>query len=186
MSKFKFIETGIEDLFIIEPSVFGDKRGFFLETYNFEDFKEAGLNMNFVQDNFSYSSKGVLRGMHFQHKYPQGKLVRAVQGEIYDVGVDLRKNSKTFGKWFGVILSEENKRMFYVPEGFAHGFLVISEFASFAYKCTNYYHPEDEVGFIWNDSKINIDWHLEKEEIPTLSKKDEILLRFSEIEDKLF
>jgi len=172
MSKFKFIETPIEDLYIIEPTVFGDHRGYFMETYNEKDFKEAGLDMKFVQDNQSKSKKGVLRGLHFQHKYPQGKLVRVIKGEVFDVAVDLRKNSKTYGKWYGVILSEENKRQFYIPEGFAHGFLVLSDEAEFTYKCTDFYHPEDECGIIWNDPDIGIDWPLEDIEEVILSEKD--------------
>jgi dTDP-4-dehydrorhamnose 3,5-epimerase len=172
MSKFKFIETPIEDLYIIEPTVFGDHRGYFMETYNEKDFKEAGLDMKFVQDNQSKSKKGVLRGLHFQHKYPQGKLVRVIKGEVFDVAVDLRKNSKTYGKWYGVILSEENKRQFYIPEGFAHGFLVLSDETEFTYKCTDFYHPEDEGGIIWNDPNIGIDWPLEDIEEVILSEKD--------------
>lgn len=172
MGKFKFIETGIEGLYIIEPTVFGDNRGYFMETYNFKDFKEAGLDMIFVQDNQSKSKRGVLRGLHFQYKHPQGKLVRVTKGEVFDVAVDLRKNSKTYGKWYGVILSEENKRQFYIPEGFAHGFLVLSEEAEFVYKCTDYYHPEDEGGIIWNDPDININWPLDKVEEVILSEKD--------------
>ncbi|KGG79801.1 dTDP-4-dehydrorhamnose 3,5-epimerase [Caloranaerobacter azorensis H53214] len=172
MGKFKFIETGIKGLYIIEPTVFGDNRGYFMETYNFKDFKEAGLDMTFVQDNQSKSKKGVLRGLHFQYKHPQGKLVRVTKGEVFDVAVDLRKNSKTYGKWYGIVLSEENKKQFYIPEGFAHGFLVLSEEAEFVYKCTDYYHPEDEGGIIWNDPDINIDWPLDRVEEIILSEKD--------------
>jgi len=172
MSKFKLIETDIEDLYIIEPTVFGDNRGYFLETYNARDFKEIGLDLKFVQDNESCSKKGVLRGLHFQYKYPQGKLVRVIKGEVFDVAVDLRKNSKTYGKWYGVILSEENKRQFYVPEGFAHGFLVLSDMAVFTYKCTDFYHPEDEGGILWNDPDININWPLDRVEEVILSEKD--------------
>ncbi|KXG76281.1 dTDP-4-dehydrorhamnose 3,5-epimerase [Thermotalea metallivorans] len=172
MGKFNFIKTNIEGLYIIEPTVFGDNRGYFMETYNAKDFQEEGLNMVFVQDNQSKSKKGVLRGLHFQYKYPQGKLVRVTKGEVFDVAVDLRKNSKTFGKWYGVILSEENKRQFYIPEGFAHGFLVLSEEAEFTYKCTDYYHPEDEGGIIWNDPDIGIEWPLEGIENVLLSEKD--------------
>ncbi|MEG1336797.1 MAG: dTDP-4-dehydrorhamnose 3,5-epimerase, partial [Clostridiales bacterium] len=139
MGKFNFIKTPIEDLYIIEPTVFGDNRGYFMETYQYENFKEAGLDLVFVQDNQSKSKKGVLRGLHFQTKVPQGKLVRVVSGEVYDVAVDLRRESKTFGKHFGVLLSAENKKQFYVPKGFAHGFVVISETAEFVYKCTDYY-----------------------------------------------
>lgn len=172
MGQFKFIKTPIEGLYIIEPKVFTDSRGYFMETYNYEDFKAAGLDMIFVQDNQSKSKKGVLRGMHFQTKHTQGKLVRAIKGEVFDVAVDLRKESKTYGQWYGVFLSEENKKQFYVPEGFAHGFLVISEEAEFVYKCTDVYHPEYEGGIAWNDPDINIYWPLEKVEKVLLSEKD--------------
>ncbi|MEE1008343.1 MAG: dTDP-4-dehydrorhamnose 3,5-epimerase [Agathobacter sp.] len=148
----------IEGLCVIEPTVHGDERGYFMETYNQKDMEEAGLNMNFVQDNQSCSTKGVLRGLHFQLKYPQGKLVRVVKGRVFDVAVDLRKGSKTFGKWYGVELTEENKKQFYIPEGFAHGFLVLSDIAEFCYKCTDFYHPNDEGGLAWNDPKIGIKW----------------------------
>jgi dTDP-4-dehydrorhamnose 3,5-epimerase len=144
MGKFKFIKTSIEGLFIIEPMVFGDDRGYFMETYHKEEFKDAGLDLNFVQDNQSKSKKGVLRGLHFQYTKPQGKLVRALRGVVFDVAVDLRNNSPTYGKWEGIILSEENKKQFYVPEGFAHGFVVLSDEAEFTYKCTNFYDSEDE------------------------------------------
>ncbi|WZL73637.1 dTDP-4-dehydrorhamnose 3,5-epimerase [Clostridiaceae bacterium 35-E11] len=172
MSKFKFIATEIEGVYIIEPTVFGDHRGYFMETYNAKDFQEAGLNMTFVQDNQSKSKKGVLRGLHFQYKNPQGKLVKVIKGEVFDVAVDLRKNSRTYGKWIGVILSEENKKQFYIPEGFAHGFLVLSEEAEFAYKCTDFYHPEDEGGILWNDPEIGIEWPLDGIEEILLSEKD--------------
>ena len=148
----------IEGLCVIEPTVHGDERGYFMETYNQKDMEEAGLNMNFVQDNQSCSTKGVLRGLHFQLKYPQGKLVRVVKGRVFDVAVDLRKGSKTFGKWYGVELTEENKKQFYIPEGFAHGFLVLSDIAEFCYKCTDFYHPNDEGGLAWNDPKMGIKW----------------------------
>lgn len=173
MGQFKFIQTPIEGLYIIEPKVFTDSRGYFMETYNYEDFKVAGLDMIFVQDNQSKSKKGVLRGMHFQTKHTQGKLVRVIKGEVFDVAVDLRKESKTYGQWYGVFLNEENKKQFYVPEGFAHGFLVISEEAEFVYKCTDVYHPEYEGGIAWNDPDINIRWPLEKIEKILLSEKDE-------------
>lgn len=149
---------GIENLCIIEPSVHGDNRGYFMETYNQNDMKEEGMNMVFVQDNQSCSVKGVLRGLHFQKQYPQGKLVRVIKGCVFDVAVDLRKDSKTFGRWFGIELSEENKRQFYIPEGFAHGFLVLSDVAEFCYKCTDFYHPGDEGGIAWNDPEIGIKW----------------------------
>ena len=172
MGNFKFIETEIEGLYVIEQKVFGDHRGFFMETYNYNSFKEAGLDMVFVQDNHSKSTKGVLRGMHFQTKHPQGKLVRVVKGEVFDVAIDLRKGSKTYGKWHGVLLSEENKKQFYVPEGFAHGFLVISDEAEFVYKCTDFYHPEFEGGLLWNDEEIGIEWPLDGIEEVLLSEKD--------------
>ena len=171
MSNFTFHKCSIEGLYVIEPKVFGDKRGYFIETYHYEDFKAAGLSMVFVQDNQSSSGKGVLRGLHFQKTHPQGKLVRVLKGTVYDVAVDLRRNSPTYGQYKGVILSEENKRMIYVPEGFAHGYLVISDTAEFSYKCTDFYHPEDEGGILWNDPGIGIDWPLDGME-PVLSDKD--------------
>lgn len=149
---------GIEGLCIIEPMVHGDSRGYFMETYNKKDMLEAGLSMEFVQDNQSSSTKGVLRGLHFQKQYPQGKLVRVVKGTVFDVAVDLRKSSQTYGKWYGVELSEENKKQFYIPQGFAHGFLVLSDLAEFCYKCTDFYHPGDESGLAWNDPEIGIVW----------------------------
>ncbi|QSZ27774.1 dTDP-4-dehydrorhamnose 3,5-epimerase [Aceticella autotrophica] len=172
MGKFKFNKTEIDGVYIIEPEVFKDNRGYFMETYNYNDFKEAGLDMVFVQDNQSKSKKGVLRGLHFQKQHPQGKLVRVIKGEVFDVAVDIRKDSKTFGKWAGVILSEENKKQFYIPEGFAHGFLVLSDEAEFCYKCTDFYHPGDEGGIIWNDPDINIDWPLDGFDEIILSEKD--------------
>lgn len=162
MGKFKKKETGIEGLYVIEPTVFEDNRGFFMETYNKKDFEEIGINTEFVQDNQSKSIKGVLRGLHFQKEYPQAKLVRVIKGEVYDVAVDLRKDSKTYGKYYGVTLTEKNKLQFFIPRGFAHGFLVLSEEAEFTYKCDDLYHPNDEGGIIWNDKKINIEWPLEK------------------------
>ena len=158
MGKFIFTKTSIEGLTIIEPAVYGDERGYFMETYNYRDFAAAGFDMTFVQDNQSRSKKGVLRGLHYQKKNPQGKLVRVISGEVFDVAVDLRKGSLTFGKWFGVTLSEENKKQLYIPEGFAHGFLVLSETAEFVYKCTRFYDPEDEGGLLWNDPEIGIEW----------------------------
>ena len=166
----KLIETGIKDLYIIEPQIFGDNRGYFMESYNKKEFERLGLHYDFVQDNQSKSKKGVLRGLHFQKNYPQAKFVRVLEGEVFDVAVDLRKNSKTYGKWFGVILSDENKRMFMIPRGFAHGFVVLSETATFTYKCDEFYHPEDEGGIIWDDKDINIDWPIDFE--PLLSEKD--------------
>ena len=165
-----FIKTEIEGVYVINPKVFGDNRGYFMETYNEKEFKENGLNYSFVQDNQSKSKKGVLRGLHFQKKHPQAKLVRVLEGEVFDAAVDLRKNSSTYGKYVGVILSGENKKMLMIPRGFAHGFVVLSDSATFAYKCDDLYYPEDEGGIIWNDKIINIDWPL-KEEI-LLSEKD--------------
>jgi dTDP-4-dehydrorhamnose 3,5-epimerase len=149
---------GIEGLCVIEPAVHGDSRGYFMETYNQKDMEEAGLNMIFVQDNQSCSVKGVLRGLHFQKEYPQGKLVRVIRGRVFDVAVDLRGGSETYGKWFGIELAEDNKKQFYIPEGFAHGFLVLSDIAEFCYKCTDFYHPGDEGGLAWNDPEIGIVW----------------------------
>jgi dTDP-4-dehydrorhamnose 3,5-epimerase len=171
MSQFTFSKTGIKDLTIIEPKVFGDNRGYFMETYNYAAFADSGLDMVFVQDNQSKSKKGVLRGLHFQRKNPQGKLVRVIDGEVFDVAVDLRKNSETFGKWYGIVISGENKKQFYVPEGFAHGFLVLSETAEFVYKCTRLYDPSDEGGLLWNDPDIGIKWPDINSEI-MLSDKD--------------
>ncbi|MGG7178100.1 dTDP-4-dehydrorhamnose 3,5-epimerase [Clostridium paraputrificum] len=172
MGNFKFIETKLKDVYIIEPTVFGDNRGYFMETYNKEDFEKAGLTMKFVQDNESKSTRGVLRGLHFQTKHTQGKLVRATKGEVFDVAVDLRKGSPTFGMWEGVLLSEDNKRQFYIPEGFAHGFLVLSDEAVFNYKCTDFYDPEHDGGLLWNDEEIEIEWPLEGIENILLSEKD--------------
>ena len=173
MGQFQFTKTGIEGLVVVEPKVFGDNRGYFMETYNYNDFKAAGLDMVFVQDNQSKSKKGVLRGLHFQKKNPQGKLVRVVSGEVYDVAVDLRKGSDTYGKWYGVLLSAENKKQFYVPEGFAHEFVVMSETAEFVYKCTRFYDPSDEGGLMWNDPEIGIDWPVPENAELLLSEKDQ-------------
>lgn len=158
MGQIKVTKCPIDGLYIIEPTVHGDDRGYFMETYNQKDFQEAGLNMVFVQDNQSMSTKGVLRGLHFQKQYPQGKLVRVIKGYVFDVAVDLRSNSETYSKWFGVELTAENKKQFYIPEGFAHGFLVLSDVAEFCYKCTDFYHPNDEGGLAWNDPEIGIEW----------------------------
>lgn len=158
MGQIRVEKTPIEGLYIIEPTVHGDSRGYFTETYNKRDMEEAGLSMTFVQDNQSMSVKGVLRGLHFQKQYPQGKLVRVIKGTVFDVAVDLRKNSPTYGQWYGVELSEENKKQFYISEGFAHGFLVLSDVAEFCYKVTDFYHPGDEGGLAWNDPKIGIQW----------------------------
>lgn len=158
MGQIKVTKCPIEGLYIIEPSVHGDNRGYFTETYNKRDMEENGLNMVFVQDNQSMSVKGVLRGLHFQKQYPQGKLVRVIKGSVFDVAVDLRSGSETYGKWFGVELTAENKKQFYISEGFAHGFLVLSETAEFCYKVTDFYHPGDEGGLAWNDPQIGIEW----------------------------
>ena len=162
MGKFERIDTGIEGLYVIKPTAFEDSRGFFMETYQKKDFEELGITCEFVQDNHSKSTKGVLRGLHFQKEYPQSKLVRAIRGEVYDVAVDLRKDSPTYGKYYGVLLSEENKLQFFIPRGFAHGFLVTSDDAEFVYKVDDFYHPNDEGGIMWNDEKIGIEWPLDK------------------------
>lgn len=177
MGKFNFIETGIRDLYVIEPTVFGDSRGYFMETYN-DEFAPYikhldGTPASFVQDNESRSKKGVLRGLHFQKANPQGKLVRVIDGEVFDVAVDLRQGSETYGKWYGVVLSAENKKQFYVPEGFAHGFLVTSEFATFAYKCTRLYDPSSEGGLLYNDSEVGVEWPAIDAPI-LLSEKDKV------------
>lgn len=158
MSQINVTKCPIEGLYIIEPAVHGDSRGYFMETYNRRDMEENGLNMAFVQDNQSMSTKGVLRGLHFQKQYPQGKLVRVIQGRVFDVAVDLRASSPTYGKWYGVELTAENKKQFYISEGFAHGFLVLSDTAEFCYKVTDFYHPGDEGGLAWNDPQIGIVW----------------------------
>lgn len=158
MSQIKVTKCPIEGLYIIEPAVHGDARGYFMETYNQRDMEENGLNMVFVQDNQSMSVKGVLRGLHTQKEHPQGKLVRVIKGRVFDVAVDMRPGSQTYGKWYGLELSEENKKQFYVSPGFAHGFLVLSDVAEFCYKVTDFYHPNDEQGFAWNDPAIGIQW----------------------------
>ena len=158
MGQIKVTKCPIEGLYIIEPAVHGDSRGYFMETYSVRDMAEHGLNMVFVQDNQSMSVKGVLRGLHFQKQYPQGKLVRVIKGRVFDVAVDLRSGSATYGQWYGVELTEENKKQFYISEGFAHGFLVLSDTAEFCYKCTDFYHPGDEGGLAWNDPAIGIQW----------------------------
>jgi dTDP-4-dehydrorhamnose 3,5-epimerase len=172
MGKIKVTRCDIEGLCVVEPTVFGDDRGYFVETYNYNDFKAEGLDMIFVQDNQSMSVKGVLRGLHYQKQFPQGKLVRVVSGKVFDVAVDLRTGSETYGKWFGVELSGENKKMFYIPEGFAHGFVVLSDEAVFAYKCTDFYHPGDEGGIIWNDPEIGVEWHIPEDMKLIMSDKD--------------
>ena len=158
MGQIQVTPCPIAGLYIIEPTVHGDSRGYFMETYSQRDMEQAGLTMQFVQDNQSMSVKGVLRGLHFQKKHPQGKLVRVIHGRVFDVAVDLRAGSATYGQWFGVELTAENKKQFYISEGFAHGFLVLSDTAEFCYKCTDFYHPGDEGGLAWNDPDIGIQW----------------------------
>ncbi len=175
MGQFNFMKTDIEGLMVIEPKVFGDSRGYFMETYNEKDFKTAGINVKFVQDNQSKSRKGVLRGLHFQREYQQAKLVRVVSGEVFDVAVDLRRGSPTYKNCYGVVLTAQNCKQFYVPTGFAHGFLVLSDEAEFAYKCTDFYHPECEGGIVWNDPEIGIDWPLYGINDLLLSDKDKKL-----------
>lgn len=175
---FTFIDTPVKGVYVIEVKRFGDNRGYFMETYKKEDFDKAGLVFNFVQDNQSKSKKGVLRGLHYQKKFPQTKLVRVIEGEVFDVAVDLRKESPTFGKYFGVVLSAEKGNQILIPKGFAHGFYVLSETATFAYKIDEFYHPEDEGGFMWNDPEIGVKWPLEGE--PLLSDKDKVQLSFKD------
>lgn len=170
MGQIKVAKLPIEGLYIIEPAVHGDERGYFMETYNQNDFTEEGLDYTFVQDNQSMSVKGVLRGLHFQKEYPQSKLVRVIKGKVFDVAVDIRKGSKTYGQWYGVELSDENKKQFLISEGFAHGFVVLSDTAEFCYKVTDFYHPGDEGGIAWDDPDIGIDWPLKDNLI--LSNKD--------------
>ncbi|WP_342804839.1 dTDP-4-dehydrorhamnose 3,5-epimerase [Alteromonas sp. M12] len=169
----KVVETSIPDLKIIEPKVFGDERGFFMETYREDWFKENVANVDFVQDNHSKSKYGILRGLHYQLEHTQGKLVRVTSGEVYDVAIDMRRSSPTFGECFGMLLSEENKKQLWIPAGFAHGFYVTSEFAEFCYRCTDYYHPESEVSIRYDDATIGIDWPIGNGKKPTLSAKDE-------------
>ena len=173
MGKITVETCEIEGLKVITPEVFGDSRGYFMETYNRNDFADAGINMEFVQDNQSASRKGVLRGLHFQKHFPQDKIVRVVNGEVYDVAVDLRPGSVTFGKWHGVVLSAENKKQFYIPKNFAHGFLVLSDYAEFTYKCSDFYHPDDEGGLIWNDPEIGVEWPLQEGVELIFSDKDQ-------------
>lgn len=190
MGKIKVLDecNGIEGLKVIEPMVFGDKRGYFMETYNRNDFKEVGIDCVFVQDNQSASKKGVLRGLHFQIHYPQDKLIRIIHGEVYDVVVDLRRNSKTFGKWFGIILSAENKKQLFIPKGFAHGFVVLSDYAEVCYKTADFYHPNDEGGLCWNDPDIGIEWKLPSgmtSDDLILSEKDKKWESFQKYKDSL-
>ena len=172
IGNFTFVETSIKDVYVIDVKKYGDNRGYFMETYKEKDFKEAGLNYDFVQDNQSKSKKGVLRGLHFQKTFPQAKLVRCLEGEVFDVCVDLRKDSPTYGKWEGVVLSAEKGNMFMIPRGFAHGFVVLSDTATFCYKCDELYHPEDEGGIMWNDPEVGIKWPYEGEVL--LSEKDKL------------
>ena len=174
----KFIETPLQDVYLIEPTAFGDQRGFFMETWNIETFREAGFDLNFVQDNHSRSSHGILRGLHFQKTKPQGKLVRVVRGQVYDVAVDIRMGSPSYGQWEGLILSEENKRQLWVPPGFAHGFVVLSDTADFEYKCTDYYDPSDEGCILWSDPDLGIPWPIVN---PVLSTKDESAKRLVDL-----
>ncbi|NOI77887.1 dTDP-4-dehydrorhamnose 3,5-epimerase [Vibrio coralliilyticus] len=180
----KVIDTKIPDVKIIEPQVFGDERGFFMETWQqkkFEELVTSGKPITFVQDNHSKSKKGILRGLHYQTENTQGKLVRVVSGEVFDVAVDIRKDSTTFGQWVGVLLSAENKRQLWVPEGFAHGFYVTSEEAEFVYKCTDYYNPQSEVSIKWNDPILGITWPMGCHEFPLLSEKDRSGINFREL-----
>ncbi len=168
----KFVETPLKDVYLLAPRVFGDQRGFFMETWNIETFRAAGFDLNFVQDNHSRSAHGILRGLHFQMEHTQGKLVRVTAGEVFDVAVDLRRHSPTFGQWYGVSLSAENQRMLWVPPGFAHGFYVTSDYADFLYKCTDIYHPASEITLAWNDATVGIEWPVPDGETPQLSAKD--------------
>ena len=180
--------NGIEGLAVITPTVFGDDRGYFYESYNQNDLKDAGIDVEFVQDNQSASKKGVLRGLHFQINFPQDKLVRVINGSVFDVAVDLRPGSKTYGKWFGVELTAENKKQFFIPKNFAHGFIVLSDYAEFCYKVTDFYHPNDEGGLIWNDKDIAVDWPMPEGMGPDdliLSDKDKVNWTFQEYLDKV-
>jgi len=176
----KYIETAISDVKIIEPNIFGDERGFFMETFRVDEFNEKCVERSFVQENHSKSEHGILRGLHYQLKNTQGKLVRVTSGEVYDVAVDMRKSSPTYGQHIGVVLSAENKRQLWVPEGFAHGFYVMSDSAEFVYKCTDYYAPEHEVSLLWNDPVLNIKWPLVNGSQPSLSIKDNEGLLFAD------
>ena len=176
----KFIPTAIPDVILIEPKVFGDHRGFFMETWQRKTFAENGIDYDFVQDNRSKSSHGILRGLHYQIKHTQGKLVSVVEGSVFDVAVDMRRSSPTFGEWVGYELSAENYRMMWVPPGFAHGFYVMSESAEFVYKCTDYYAPEHEQSLLWNDPEIGINWHLVNGKAPILSNKDNVAPVFAD------
>lgn len=176
----QIIDTALDDVKILEPAAFGDDRGFFLESWNKADFEAQGLPGHFVQDNHSRSSQGVLRGLHYQIRKPQGKLVRVTSGEVFDVAVDLRSWSPQFGQWVGVVLSETNKKQLWVPPGFAHGFYVMSESADFQYKCTDYYSPDHERTLVWNDETVGVEWPVPKDTLPRLAAKDQAGLRFEE------
>lgn len=181
MSQIKVTRLPIEGLCVIEPTLHGDSRGYFMETYNQRDMAQVGMDMVFVQDNQSMSTRGVLRGLHYQKQYPQGKLVRVISGQVFDVAVDLRPGSATYGMWHGEILSAENKKQFYIPEGFAHGFYVLSETAEFCYKVTDFYHPDDEGGIRWNDPDIGVQWPLLDGVPVLLSEKDRVQPFLSEL-----
>ncbi len=190
MGKIKVTEDcgGIRGLKVIEPTVFEDARGYFMESYNYNDFAEAGIDCTFVQDNQSASKKGVLRGLHFQIRYPQDKLVRVIKGEVFDVAVDLREGSETFGRWYGVRLSAENKKQFFVPKHFAHGFLVLSDYAEFCYKVTDFYHPNDEGGILWSDDELGVEWPLPEGmsvEDLILSDKDKVNGSFADYRESM-
>ncbi len=178
----KFIPSKIPEVILLEPTVYGDHRGFFMETWQRQTFAENGIDYDFVQDNHSKSSHGILRGLHYQIQQPQGKLVRVVEGAVFDVAVDMRQSSPTLGQWVGYELSADNHRMLWVPPGFAHGFYVLSETAEFVYKCTDYYAPEYERSVLWNDADLAINWHLVDEEQPILSEKDAVAPSFKEAE----
>ena len=177
----KFVATPLQDVYLLEPTVFGDQRGFFMETWNRETFRNAGFDLDFVQDNHSRSARGILRGLHFQMEHTQGKLVRVTSGAVFDVAVDLRRNSPTLGQWYGVSLSAENQRMLWVPPGFAHGFYVTSDYADFIYKCTDVYHPASEKTLAWDDTTVGIVWPVPAGEAPRLSAKDAEGLSWGEI-----
>lgn len=179
---------GIKGLYVIEPAVFRDNRGYFMESYNYNAFAEAGIDCQFVQDNQSASSKGVLRGLHFQKNFPQDKLVRVIRGAVFDVAVDIRKGSETFGKWYGITLTEENKKQFFIPKNFAHGFIVLSDYAEFCYKVTDFYHPNDEGGLMWSDPEIGVDWPMPENMGPEdliLSDKDKVNSSFAQFKASL-
>ncbi len=185
MGNFRFEKGPMEGLYVVVPKCFPDTRGSFMETYQWQSFSDAGLNMSFVQDNESYSRQGTLRGLHYQGRHPQGKLVRVAEGEVYDAVVDIRSGSMTFGNWYGLILSEENRLQLYIPPGFAHGFLVLSSFARFLYKCTDYYDPGDQQGIFWKDTDIDIAWPIEKIDEIYLSDKDKGLPCFKNFKESV-